>query len=97
MMPVAEGRASSEQQQRQGMRTVEQAHGADVGGLLLIAPLVEQAADLVHPALAHVALHPPFLRLLVVLPLLQLILRSGKTQSHTAGPIVHDETHAHIH
>ncbi len=66
-------------------RTVEQAHGADVGRLLLVAPLVEQAADLVHPALAHVALHPPLLRLLVVLPLLQLVLRAKTGSSNQEG------------
>ena len=56
-------------------RTVHEAHGADVGRLLLVAPLVEEAADLVHPAVAHVALHPPLLCLLIILPLFQLILR----------------------
>ena len=51
----------------QRARTVQQAHGADVGHVVVVAPLVEQAADLVHPALAVVALHPALLRLLVVL------------------------------
>ena len=54
--------------------TGKEAHGADVGRLLLVAPLVEEATDLVHPAVAHIALDPPLLRLLIILPLFQLVL-----------------------
>lgn len=44
-------------------RTIEQALWAEVAAVLVVAALVEQAADLVHPALAAVALHPPLLHL----------------------------------
>ncbi len=64
------------------MLTGKEAHGADVGRLLLVAPLVEEAADLVHPAVAHIALNPSLLRLLIILPLLQLILYT-KQKSET--------------
>ena len=58
------------------MCTIKEAAGADVGGVLLVAALVEEAADLVHPQLAHVALHPALLRLLIILLLLQVRLQA---------------------
>lgn len=43
--------------------TVAQAEGAEEAAVLVVAPLVEEAADLVHPALTLVALHPALLHL----------------------------------
>ena len=55
--------------------TFLQAHGAHVVRVLCVAPLVEQPADLVHPALALVALDPPLLTL----------AHTGWSDSHAAG------------
>lgn len=52
----------------------DEAAGAQVVHALVILPLVEQAADLVDPALTGVALHPVLLDLIVVLLLLQICL-----------------------
>ncbi len=43
--------------------TVAQAEGAEEAAVLVVAALVEQPADLVHPAFALVALHPALLHL----------------------------------
>lgn len=43
--------------------TVAQAEGAEEASVLVVAALVEEAAHLVHPALALVALHPALLHL----------------------------------
>mmetsp|Transcript_8064 Transcript_8064/g.23948 ORF Transcript_8064/g.23948 Transcript_8064/m.23948 type:complete len:485 (-) Transcript_8064:1904-3358(-) len=51
-----------------------QARRALVRHVLVVAPLVEEAADLVDPALAVIALHPAFLHLLIILLLGELLL-----------------------
>jgi hypothetical protein len=42
--------------------------------VLVVASLVEEAADHVHPVVAAVALHPALLHLIIVLFLLQVLL-----------------------
>ena len=49
--------------------TLAEAVRAEVANILVVAALVEEATDLVHPAVAVVALHPGLLLLPVVLAL----------------------------
>ena len=63
----------------------QQAAGAQVVGVVAVPPLVEHAADLVHPALAMVTLHPVLVDLLLVLLLLEAGLLVGPTVGQGDG------------
>jgi hypothetical protein len=56
------------------MLTCHEAVGAVIGHFVVVAALVEHAADHVYPRTTRIALHPPLLLLIVILPLLQFAL-----------------------
>ncbi len=56
------------------MLTCHEAVGAVIGHFVVVAALVEHAADHMYPCATRIALHPPLLLLIVILPLLQLTL-----------------------
>ncbi len=56
------------------MLTCHEAVGAVIGHFVVVAALVEHAADHMYPRTTRVALHPPLLLLIVILPFLQLTL-----------------------
>ena len=59
------------------IETPAEADGAEVGHLILVPALVEEAADLMHPALTLVASHPVLLDFVLVLLLDELVLGQG--------------------
>ncbi len=56
------------------MLTCHEAVGAVIGHFVVVAALVEYAADHMYPRTTRIALHPPLLLLIIILPLLQLTL-----------------------
>lgn len=66
--------------------TFKETAGADIGGVLFVAALVEEPTDLVHPQLTDVTLHPALLRLLIILLLLQLRLYRQRRRFETLRP-----------
>ena len=67
--------------------TCQKAVGAVIGHVIVIAALVEHAADHMHPCPTQVTGHPAFLLLIIVFPLLQLALTHIQLQHKT---IIHE-------
>lgn len=62
--------------------TCDEALGAVIGHVIIIASLVEHAADHVHPRATCITCYPPLLLLIIILPLFQLALANLQLQ-HT--------------
>ncbi len=56
------------------MLTCHEAVGAVIGHFVVVAALVEHAADHMYPRTTCITLHPPLLLLIIILPLLQFTL-----------------------